>query len=211
MKFNKILNNQSREKHKSSVDILFSVCPDLMKDKIPEANVQQGFGYECVKKLYKSGDKVLCVGAYMDTCSETLSREGMCIEKIDPQMNGLDLEKFYNLPSSKNESYDIIFSISVLEHVSEDERFMSLISKLLKKDGKAIITCDFKNGYKDGDEKPNEDCRLYTKEDLLYRILPKMEGCKLIDEPEWDEQNPDFWYQGKYNYTFATFVVEKYK
>jgi len=209
MKFNKILDNKSREEHKGNIDSLFQACPEMMVGKIPEANVQQGFGLEAVNRLHKLGDKVLCVGSYMDTCTATLERGGMTVEKIDPQVNNLDLEKFYNLPQTKDNTYDIIFSISVLEHVQEDVRFMSLIAKLLKVGGKAIITCDFKNGWKEGDELPKEDCRLYTKEDLLNRILPAMEGCELIDEPDWDEQNPDFWYQNKHNYTFATMVVEK--
>ena len=41
------------------------------------------------------------------------------------------------------------------------------------------------------------------------RLLPLMNGCHLVDEPQWDCPNPDFNYLGKYQYTFATFVVKK--
>jgi len=36
-----------------------------------------------------------------------------------------------------------------------------------------------------------------------------MSNCHLVDEPQWDCPNPDFNYLGKYQYTFAAFIVKK--
>jgi hypothetical protein len=53
------------------------------------------------------------------------------------------------------------------------------------------------------------DARLYIKQDLRDRLLPLMKNCELVDVLQWNCLNPDFNYLGKYQYTFATFVVKK--
>ena len=58
-------------------------------------------------------------------------------------------------------------------------------------------------------DKPDVDARLYTQKDLRNRLLPLMRDCELVDTPQWDCPHPDFNYLGKYQYTFATFVVRK--
>jgi len=106
-------------------------------------------------------------------------------------------------------SYDIIFSTSVIEHDPDDESFIRCIADLLALGGVAVITCDYKDGWKPGEPKPEVDARFYTQHDLRDRLLPLMSNCHLVDEPQWDCPNPDFNYLGKYQYTFATFVVRK--
>ena len=49
----------------------------------------------------------------------------------------------------------------------------------------------------------------YTKSDLEKRLLSCIPGCELVDSPQWDCPSPDFNYLGKYQYTFATFVIRK--
>jgi hypothetical protein len=34
--------------------------------------------------------------------------------------------------------------------------------------------------------------------------------CRLVNTPEWDCEHPDFILAEKYNYTFASIVVQKY-
>jgi hypothetical protein len=60
-----------------------------------------------------------------------------------------------------------------------------------------------------GDMKPEVDARFYTKQDLSERLLSFIPECELVDTPHWDCPNPDFNYLGKYQYTFATFVIRK--
>ena len=108
-------------------------------------------------------------------------------------------------------SYDIIFSTSVIEHDPDDESFIKSIEGLLALNGIAVITCDYKDGWKTNDPKPEVDARFYTKYDLEKRLLSYLPDCELIDTPQWDCPNPDFNYLGKYQYTFATFVFRKKK
>jgi hypothetical protein len=45
--------------------------------------------------------------------------------------------------------------------------------------------------------------------DLRNHLLPLMNNCRLVDELQWDCPNPGFNYLGKYQYTFATFVIKR--
>ena len=62
---------------------------------------------------------------------------------------------------------------------------------------------------KSSESKPEVNARFYTQHDLRDHLLPLMSNCQLVDEPQWDCPNPVFNYLGKYQYTFATFVVKK--
>ena len=73
----------------------------------------------------------------------------------------------------------------------------------------AVLTCDYKDGWNSNQPKPECNARFYTQYDLRDRLLPLMSDCHLVDDPQWDCPDPDFHYLGKYQYTFATFVVEK--
>jgi SAM-dependent methyltransferase len=133
---------------------------------------------------------------------------GYTVDEIGPMMN-YSLQEYFTKPTTQKNSYDIIFSTSVIEHDPDDESFIRCIPDLLVPGGMAIITCDYKDGWKPGESKPEVDARLYTKQDLRDRLLPLMSNCRLVDEPQWDCPNPDFNYLGKCQYTFATFVVKR--
>lgn len=208
--FNRILDNKARELYKPAVDKLFELMPETMAEKISEANVQQAFVFDTVyRNLVKfKNPKILCVGSYKDTASMSLKVFGLHVDEIDPNYNYY-LQEFYTKPTTKRASYDIIFSTSVIEHDSDDESFVKCIEGLLAPGGIAIITCDYQDGWKPGEPKPECNARFYTQNDLKNRLLPLMEKCQLIDEPQWDCPDPDFNYLGIYKYTFATFVVCK--
>lgn len=207
--FNRILDNKARELYKPVIDKLFSIVPEMMARKIPEANVQQAFVLDTVEKFAAgvTNPRILCVGAYEDTAAAGLKALGYRIDEIDPALN-YDLNTFFNLPTTQKASYDIIFSTSVIEHVQDDQLFVRQIEALLAPGGVAVITCDYNDQYVRGDRIPGEDFRFYTQRDLRERLLPKMKNCMLVDEPQWDCPNPDFTYAGCH-YTFATFVVRK--
>ena len=207
---NRILDNKARELYRPAIDKLTELVPKTMTKKIAEANVQQGFVFDTVHRYlsqYKN-PKVLCVGSYEDTASMSLIKMGFEVEEIDPTLNYY-LQEFITKPTTVKNSYDIIFSTSVIEHDSDDESFIRCIADLLAPDGRAVITCDYKDSWKPNEPKPECDARFYTQHDLRERLLPLMSNCHLVDEPQWDCPNPDFNYLGKYQYTFATFVVKK--
>jgi len=207
--FNGILDNKARELYKPTVQHLFELVPKTMAKKIPEANVQQAFVFDTVYrhlKKYKNPN-ILSVGSYQDTACMALIKMGIVIEEIDPMFN-YTLQEFVTKPDIIKDGYDIIFSTSVIEHDPDDKSFAECISELLAPNGIFVMTCDYKDGWKQGDPKPSVCARLYTKVDLEYRLLSYMKKCKLIDEPNWECPNPDFVF-GIYKYSFASFVVTK--
>lgn len=209
---NRILDNKARELYKPAIDRLMELVPEAMARKIPEANVQQAFVFDTVyRHLYRYQEpKVLCVGSHEDTASMSLIKMGCKIEEIDSALN-YSLQEYFALPTTIKNSYDIIFSTSVIEHVPDDESFVKCIAGLLAPGGVAVITCDYKEGWKPGEPKPGGNERFYTQRDLKDRLLPLMDNCILWGRPQWDCPNPDFTLGGEYQYTFATFVVMKEK
>jgi len=208
--FNRILDDEARKLYQPAIKKLFELVPKTMSKKIARANIQQAFVFDTVYRHIKNyaHPKILCVGSYEDTASMALQKMGYTVEEIDPMINYY-LQEFYTKPSTIKNSYDIIFSTSVIEHDPEDVSFMKCIAGLLKPGGIAVITCDYKDGWKPGDPKPDVDARFYTKTDLENRLLSYIPDCQLVDHPEWDCPHPDFNYLGKYQYSFASFVIKK--
>lgn len=208
---NRILDNAARSQYEPVINQLFALVPEMMARKIPEANIQQAFILDTAHKFASQlvKPKILCVGSHEDSAAAALKQLGYNLEEIDPAIN-CDLNVYFHKPSTIKGSYDIIFSTSVVEHVQDDELFMTQIAELLAPGGTAILTCDYNDQYKPGDRIPVVDFRLYTQKDLRHRILPLLKNCRLPDVPQWDCPNPDFIYEGC-RYTFATFVFQKNK
>ena len=208
--FNRILDDDARDLYKPAIDLLLRALPKTMEKKIPRANVQQAFVFDTVYRSLReyTNPHLLCVGSYEDTASLTLIKMGLSIEEIDPMINYF-LQDFYTKPTTKKESYNIIFSTSVIEHDPDDKSFLECIEGLLAPRGIGIITCDYQDGWKEGMPKPDVDARFYTKKDMEERMLSYIPNCTLVDVGEWDCPNPDFILADKYQYTFATFVFRK--
>lgn len=209
--FNRILDDVARQQYKPVIDALYLLLPGMMSRKIPEANIQQAFVLDTVKKMSSQYDSptLLCIGSYDDTAAAALKKYGYRLDEVDPVLN-YDLTTFMSKPSIIKGSYNVIFSTSVIEHVRDDELFVKQIGELLASGGTAILTCDYNDQYKSGDAIPQEDFRLYTQTDFKERLLPLITDCSLVDSPQWDCPNPDFVYAGC-RYTFATFVFRKNK
>ncbi len=207
--FNRILDQSARDLYRPIIDNLFDLLPDMMSRKMPEANIQQGFVLDTAYKFLSAytSPRTLCIGSYDDTAAAAIKILGYVIDEVDPVLN-YDLNTFCSRPSTLKESYDIIFSTSVLEHVRDDELFLKQVAELLAPGGVAIFTVDFNDQYKPGDRIPHEDFRLYTQKDFKERLLPLLKDCSLVNTPQWDCTNPDFTYAGC-RYTFATFVFRK--
>jgi hypothetical protein len=207
---NIILDNSARKKYKPVMNAMFAIAGGMMSRKIHEANIQQAFVLNTVLTFTSNRKdlKILSVGSFEDTAGECLKKLGYIIEEIDPAIN-YDLDTYFHLDTTVKNSYDIVFSTSVIEHVTDDNVFIEHISKLLKPGGKGILTCDFKPDYKIGDELPLTDLRFYTLNDLENRLLSKTSNCNLFGVPKWREGAIDFYYNGLFRYSFASFVFEK--
>jgi len=210
MPLNRILDNEARVLYNPAIKFLEQNLPELIARKIPEANVQQAFVFDATVRLSgKFGNpKILAVGSYEDTAVEGLKLLNYNLESIDPILN-YDLQTFISKPGIEEGSYELIVSTSVIEHVKDDEQFIKAIAYLLKTNGYAILTCDYNDQYKTGDDIPDVDFRFYTQYDLKDRLMSAIPNCKLVDQPEWDCNYPDFLYLNKYRYTFATLVFKK--
>jgi hypothetical protein len=206
-RFNRVLNDEARQIYRSEIEWITKLSPEIIKRKIPRANVQQAFIFDSIRRHIRPWDRVLCVGSYEDTASDSLKKLGYQIEEIDPQIN-CDLESFFSKPETKPETYDLIFSTSVIEHVADDEGFIKRIVQLLKPGGKAFLTFDFKNDYTPGDPIFQCNFRFYTINDLYDRIIPLLENCTLVDTPVWYPPSHDFTLDN-IQYAFGSLAFQK--
>jgi len=201
---NRILTNEDREYFKPLIEEMFKACPEMMSRKIGAANVQQAFALDILSRL-DLDTKLCCAGSFEDTTNATLRFLGFNTVEIDPAIN-MDLHT-YRL--SATEKFDSVFSVSVLEHVENDEEFIEDMCYLLKPGGIGVVTCDFNNSYTKGMPLPATDVRFFTRHDLETRLtnILHRNNCELVDTPDWNAE-PDFIYQG-HLYSFATFVFRK--
>ena len=210
--FNRILNDQARLQYMRAVNFMWKLVPEIMRKKIAKANIQQGFVFDTTVHFADAVGidcRLLAVGAFEDTAFLTLQKMGYAIDAVDPSIN-YDLATFKTRPSVQLSSYDVVISTSVIEHVEDDEGFVRDIADLLKPGGIAILTCDFHNDYVKGFAIPSVDCRFYTKNDLLVRLMRAIPDCELYgSDPEWDCNEYDFLFMRRYRYTFASLVFVK--
>jgi SAM-dependent methyltransferase len=207
--YNRILDDDARNLYLPVIEMMFREIPQLMSRKIPEANIQQAFVLDSVQKFASKNkkSKLLSVGCYEDSAVICLEKMGYKIKGVDPALN-YDLSTYIEKSPKQKGTFDIVFSTSVIEHVANDELFISEIYDMLVPGGVGILTCDYQDQYKSGDPLPAEDYRFYTQDDFTLRLLPLLEGVELVGTPDWDCPNPDFSY-ADCHYTFATLVFRK--
>jgi SAM-dependent methyltransferase len=207
---NRILDDQARLEYADVIEEIRRFVPDLVAKKIDRANIQQAFVFDTARHFARrfSKPRVLCIGSYEDSASASMKASGYDVVEIDPVVNQLNLDTFFNLPTTKPGTFDVVFSTSVIEHVKDDELFMKQIAALLAPGGVGVLTCDYKQGYQPGDPVISGDFRFYTERDLSGRLLTAAAGCEYVDTPKWDCPEPDF-FLGGFNYTFATMVFRK--
>lgn len=177
-----------------------------MSRNIPRANVQQAFAFQYIKDNFPKGTKMICAGSHEDTCCAGLKQLGHDIVEIDPVHNS-DLHTY--CVKNNYPAFDVVFSVSVIEHVKDDDEFIEDMCKLLKPGGTCVVTCDFKNAYMPGERIPGCDFRFYTEKDITERFQKIFDrnNCYLEGEIDYSAP-PDFDYDScKYN--FGTFVFKK--
>ena len=208
MPINRVLTNEDRDKYAHVIQLMYKNIPEMSANKIVGAMVQEAFVYDTAH-LYFIDDcpMVLSAGSYQDTAAELLRFSGIAVYDVDPVIN-CDLHTFKGRAETK---YDMVISTSVLEHTTNDEEFIADICDLLEPDGIAVLTCDFKDDYKAGDNVPYTSNRFYTTYDLTVRlpIILAQHGCSLVDVPDYTARDTFIW--DGINYSFASFVFRKDK
>jgi 2-polyprenyl-3-methyl-5-hydroxy-6-metoxy-1,4-benzoquinol methylase len=120
--------------------------------------------------------KILEVGGGTGYIAAQLQSKGYLIELSDIHMNGLEFAKYrginqiyqFNLysPPFENE-FDLICLFDVLEHQKDDMLAMECLKKMLKQNGKILITVPSHQWLWNRDDKINGHYRRYSKKDLL--------------------------------------------
>jgi hypothetical protein len=189
------------------MDEMRDKCPELTLRKIPRANVQQAFVYNYIRQIDPRPDNVLCVGHFEDTVYHALLADGYNITGVDPCVNVLLHNHLKD--GVYHSAYDLVFSVSVAEHVPDDEEFFNDICIATSPGGQGVITIDYSNKYVPGDPLPATCVRLYTSTDIHDRIIPILEtkGCKIIGSIDYSG-DPDFQWDNV-TYCFATLVFAR--
>jgi SAM-dependent methyltransferase len=211
-RFNTLLDDAARQRYAPAVKTLWRIVPAIMRRKIPRANVQQGFMLAAVEQL-AGGDRtkrMLCVGSFEDTACYALQSLGYRIDAIDPSLN-VDMAAFRRQHPERLGTYEIVFSTSVIEHVPDDETFVADMVAMLAPGGHAVLTCDYNDSWTPDQPKPSTDVRIYTRADM-QRLISAMGDVELLDEPDWQDHEPDFTiaeYGMDMHYGFATLAVRR--
>lgn len=211
-RFNTLLDDEARDRYAPAIKTLWRIVPDVMRRKIARANVQQGFMLAAVEQL-AGGDRskpMLCVGSFEDTACHALLGLGYRIDAIDPSLN-VDLAVFRRQHPERLGTYEIVFSTSVIEHVPDDETFVADMVAMLAPGGHAVLTCDYNDTWTPDQPKPSSDVRIYTRADMA-RLIAAMGDVELLDEPDWQDHDPDFTIAEHgidMHYGFATLTVRR--
>lgn len=204
VQYNRLLTNTDREQMAPVIEEMFAAAPEMMSRKIGAANVQQAWVLETARKT--GAKSILCVGSFEDTALETLRVHDPSIHltAIDPALN----YSLHDFQKVNRDTFECVFSTSVIEHVQDDEQFIRDLCDCLPTDGVCILTADFRADWKHGQPVPATDVRLYTPADIarLGRVL-ESKNCYWIDTPDLAGA-PDFHYQG-HDYSFVALVFKK--
>lgn len=110
-----------------------------------------------LKHEIKDGSTILDIGGYDGYISYRLKKifPNLVITVVDTDEIGLELAKNRGLNvicasalelPTKDKEFDIVFCFDLIEHIKEDVKLLREISRVLKDDGKIILTTPMKDG-----------------------------------------------------------------
>lgn len=191
----------------SIIDDIKATCPVSVANKVPVSLVQHAYVANRVMRTVspQSISKIACLGAYGDILSEYLKKKGYIVFDIDPNIN-CAIEEYIERNPNLLGTFDICFSVSVLEHVPDDDGFVRGALGLLKPGGKFINTLDFRAPSID-DYLPSTHVRFYD-EKALSNLVKLFGGEPNLTNNCWCDGINNFHYNNT-SYTFATLFIEK--
>jgi len=190
---------------KEEIDFFKRICPDLIPKKNYPALSQYALllRYLFSIKVNLPNLNILAIGAYEDLLALTLKRLGIYVEEVDPNLNYF-LEDFINKPSEKGRKYDIIFSMSVIEHVEDDIKFLKICEDKLKVGGRQFHTFDF---LSHPTHLPETHYRMYS-DDNIRAIKSALSRSKIFGIEDYFSPVYDFNYNNL-DYCFASIFLER--
>lgn len=157
--------------------------------------------WNTIRKWFKpqGGEIVLDVGSGHGHFVRRSWKPGLRILGVDLNKNGMKIAKEYNSPQGcqfmvadamhlpfDDKTFDKIMSVCALEHFLDDELALMEMNRLLKDNGKLVLSVDSLN-YRGISTEYKEKCkekhfiyRLYTKELLNDKL--KSSGFKVVRE-----------------------------
>ena len=110
-----------------------------------------------LKHEIKGGSTILDIGGYDGYISYRLKKifPNLMITVVDTDEIGLELAKNRGLNvicasalelPIKDKEFDIVFCFDLIEHIKEDHKVVNEVSRILKKNGKLILTTPMENG-----------------------------------------------------------------
>jgi 2-polyprenyl-3-methyl-5-hydroxy-6-metoxy-1,4-benzoquinol methylase len=134
--------------------------------------------------LAKEGYNIRC----LDVDERYIPIFNKCSSKLNNIKNKINLEIIKNKIQLSDNSIDIVYSVSVLEHIDNYEMTLNEISRVLKKNGILILTMDVDHtgSLEIGIEKFNK-VRSYLKAhykfEILENFLHPLEALNSINSP----------------------------
>ena len=197
---NVFLNSEDINLFKDELVAYKKTVPTIIKEKFYPGLIQHCYMMRAVlfhiNKI--KNPNILCIGSYMDPLAIYLRRLGYWVDDCDPNLN-YDFDELLHKPSIVKKKYDLIFSISVLEHVNDDLNLIRLSYKKLKRKGLSIHTVDFKENP---ELIPNTHIRFYNYNSAL-KIKEKYKLPEIKNSPKYDV------YYNNTNYSFWGFGLIK--
>jgi SAM-dependent methyltransferase len=199
--FNRVFDLADRDKGAVFLPEMRKTQEAMISRKFPDAVFQQALCYGLAKEYLNPESRIMGAGAYEDPCVYCLQAEGYHTDLVDPAINGLTLQDALKSGQYEANSYDVVISCSVMEHVPDDLSFMESIRDFLKVGGVAIMTVDYKWDYVVGEPIPPTEMRRYT-ESTLKDLTRAVQGIELVGGALWGPSLNEFNYGGC-RYSFA--------
>jgi hypothetical protein len=203
--FNNCINADDIKLYNNEINFFNKICPELIAKKNYQALSQYAILLRLIQKTQKDilKIKILCVGAYEDVVAISLKRIGIYVEEVDPNLN-YGLEDFIKKPSQKNIKYDLIYSISVLEHIFDDINILKICEQKLKKGGLQFHTVDFRDF--DGPI-PRTHYKVYNTNSINY-LTKQIKNSAIFGKSDYTNAKHDFFYND-IHYNFASLTLER--
>ncbi|PLY04812.1 MAG: methyltransferase type 12 [Arcobacter sp.] len=142
-----------------------------------------------LKEYINDSEKIIEIGAGTGNVSRYLEKNGYSdISVGEMHLNGLKYAKSYGLKKCyqfdllntpfENE-FDVVCLFDVLEHISEDKKVLSNVSKMLNSTGKIVITVPSHMWLWNRDDVISGHKIRYTKKQLIRKL--KNSGFEILD------------------------------
>lgn len=128
-------------------------CRDFARERYGQAwqlSAAEAVRVTILVKLVSSGSRVLDIGCYDGTIAACFKKNNNRIFGIDISQEALKIAHSKGIPSSvadinqslpfKDNSFDVVCAAEVIEHALDISGFIKEIKRVLKKDGKLILS-----------------------------------------------------------------------